>query len=49
MGPRALHHISLKRPSKYGIDHWKLRFTAAKPPPFHVFEQAALPEAEEEI
>ena len=29
------------------IDHLKLRFAAAKPPPSHVFEQVALPEAEE--
>jgi hypothetical protein len=29
------------------IDHLKLRFTAAKPPPFHVFEQIALAAAEE--
>ena len=29
------------------IDHLKLRFVAAKPPPPHVFEQVALPAAED--
>jgi hypothetical protein len=29
------------------IDHLKLRFVAAKPPPSHVFTEVALPEAEE--
>jgi len=29
------------------IDHLKLRFVAAKPPPPHVFEQVALTAAEE--
>jgi hypothetical protein len=29
------------------IDHLKLTFVAAKPPPSHVFEQVALPEVEE--
>jgi len=29
------------------IDHLKLRFVADKPPPSHVFEQVALPAAEE--
>jgi hypothetical protein len=29
------------------IDHLKLAFVAAKPPPSHVFEQVALLEAEE--
>jgi hypothetical protein len=29
------------------IDHLKLRFVAAKPPPSHVFEQVALTAAEE--
>jgi hypothetical protein len=29
------------------IDHLKLRFVAAKPPPSHVFEQVALMAAEE--
>jgi hypothetical protein len=29
------------------IDHQKLRFVAAKPPPSHVFTEAALPAAEE--
>jgi len=29
------------------IDHMKLTFVAAKPPPSHVFEQVALMEAEE--
>ena len=29
------------------IDHLKLRFAAAKPPPSHVFTEVALPEAEE--
>ena len=30
------------------IDHLKLTFAAAKPPPFHVFEQVALEAAEGE-
>ena len=30
------------------IDHLKLGFVAAKPPPSHVFEQVALMAAEEE-
>jgi len=29
------------------IDHLKLTFVAAKPPPSHVFTEVALPEAEE--
>jgi len=29
------------------IDHLKLKFVAAKPPPPHVFEQVALTAAEE--
>jgi hypothetical protein len=29
------------------IDHMKLTFVAAKPPPSHVFEQVALAAAEE--
>ena len=29
------------------IDHLKLTFAAAKPPPFHVFEQVPLAAAEE--
>jgi len=29
------------------IDHLKLTFVAAKPPPSHVFAEVALPEAEE--
>jgi hypothetical protein len=29
------------------IDHMKLTFVAAKPPPCHVFEQVALAAAEE--
>jgi hypothetical protein len=43
MGSRVHNHISLKGPSKYVIDHPKLRFVAAKPPPSHVFEQVARP------
>jgi len=31
----------------YIIDHLKLTFVAAKPPPSHVFAEVALPEAEE--
>jgi len=31
------------------IDHLKLRFVAAKPPPSHVFEQVALTAAEESV
>ena len=31
------------------IDHLKLQFVAAKPPPSHVFEQVALAAAEESV
>jgi hypothetical protein len=34
-------------PTPIFIDHLKLRFAAAKPPPSHVFEQVVLAAAEE--
>jgi hypothetical protein len=34
-------------PTPTFIDHLKLAFVAAKPPPSHVFEQVALAAAEE--
>jgi hypothetical protein len=34
-------------PTPIFIDHLKLTFVAAKPPPSHVFEQVALLEVEE--